>query len=115
MTLADLRAKGKALKARIPRDYAIVLVLLLASSASFGLGYLAGQEAGQGSLLPVSSIPGTVPEAEGQFVASRTGTKYYLPWCGGADRISDANKVWFASEAEARAAGYAPASGCDGL
>jgi hypothetical protein len=115
VTIADLRAKGKAWKAKIPRDYAIVAVLLLASLASFGLGYLAGTEAGQGSLLPVSEAPGAGAETSGQFVASRSGTKYYLPWCAGADRISDANKIWFASESEARAAGYEPASGCDGL
>jgi hypothetical protein len=51
----------------------------------------------------------------GLIVASKGGTKYHFPWCGGARSISEANKVWFKSEEEARAAGYAPASNCKGL
>ena len=51
----------------------------------------------------------------GQYVASKTGTKYYLPWCGTANRIKDENKVWFSSKAEAEAAGYEPAKNCKGL
>lgn len=51
----------------------------------------------------------------GQYVASKTGTKYYLPWCGTAKRIKDENKVWFSSKAEAESAGYEPAKNCKGL
>lgn len=51
----------------------------------------------------------------GEYVASKTGTKYYLPWCGSAKRIKDENKVWFSSKAEAEAAGYEPAKNCKGL
>jgi hypothetical protein len=51
----------------------------------------------------------------GQYVASKTGTKYYLPWCGSVKRIKDENKVWFASKTEAEAAGYEPAKNCKGL
>lgn len=55
------------------------------------------------------------PASGGQYVASKSGTKYYLPWCGTAKRIKDGNKVWFASKAEAEAAGYEPAKNCKGL
>lgn len=51
----------------------------------------------------------------GQFVASRAGGKYHFPWCPGAQRISEANKIWFSSVEEARKAGYTPASNCKGL
>ncbi|MFA6006842.1 MAG: hypothetical protein WC764_03930 [Candidatus Paceibacterota bacterium] len=51
----------------------------------------------------------------GTLVASKGGTKYYYPWCGGANRISTANKIYFASVAEARAKGYTPAANCKGL
>ena len=53
--------------------------------------------------------------AEGTYVASKSGTKYYLPSCASAKRIKDENKVWFATEAAAAAAGYAPAANCEGL
>ena len=53
--------------------------------------------------------------AGGQIVASRSGSKYHYPWCSGAQRISEANKVWFNSIEEARKAGYTPASNCKGL
>ncbi len=52
---------------------------------------------------------------DGQVVASKNGTKYYLPWCGSAARILDKNKVFFASALEAERAGFAKASNCKGL
>lgn len=56
------------------------------------------------------------PLAEGGLVvASKNGTKYHFPWCAGAKAISEANKIWFKSEEEARLAGYTPASNCKGL
>jgi hypothetical protein len=55
------------------------------------------------------------PTSGGQLVASKTGAKYHFPWCSGAKRISEANKLWFNSVEEARKAGYTPASNCKGL
>ncbi len=49
------------------------------------------------------------------YVASKTGTKYHLPWCAGAQRIKDENKVWFATKEDAEAAGYTPAANCKGI
>lgn len=119
MTIAETREKCKAILARVPRDVLVLGVLLLASSISFTLGLLAGLEAGQGggmstleSPTAISEIPATTT---GQFVASKSGTKYYLPECSGAARISSANKVFFASASAAVAAGYAPAANCKGL
>src|SRR3989344_2369822 len=51
----------------------------------------------------------------GKLVASKNGTKYYFPWCGGASNIAEKNKIWFSSEVEARAKGYQPAANCKGL
>ncbi len=51
----------------------------------------------------------------GGYVASKSGTKYYLPWCGAAKKIKEENKVWFATKADAEKAGYTPASNCPGL
>lgn len=52
---------------------------------------------------------------EGAYVASKGGTKYHLPWCSGAQRIKEENKVWFSTKAEAEAAGYSPAANCKGI
>lgn len=56
---------------------------------------------------------GVVPE--GGYVASKNGTKYHLPWCGGAKQIKEENKVFFKTKEEAEAAGYTPASNCKGI
>lgn len=56
-----------------------------------------------------------IPPPPGMYVASKTGTKYYLPWCGTAVRILEGNKVWFDSKEEAEEKGYEPASNCKGI
>lgn len=43
---------------------------------------------------------------EGVFVASKTGKKYYAADSAGGKKIAEANRVHFATEAEAEAAGY---------
>lgn len=61
-------------------------------------------------------LPSTaVSDNGGQVVASKNGTKYYLPWCGSAERILAKNKVFFASALEAEKAGFAKASNCKGM
>ena len=128
LTIAEVREKCKARIASIPRDVLIVAVLILASSASFGFGFLvgssspqAGVDAGHGSSLqglgPTSpeASAGKTGEGSGNYVASKNGTKYYLTSCTGANQISDANKVYFVSASAAEAAGYSKASTCKGL
>ncbi|MEK7086399.1 MAG: hypothetical protein AAB951_01265 [Patescibacteria group bacterium] len=118
MTIAKVREKCKSALDRVPRDVLTIGILILASLASFWLGYLAGLDAGRfesegkgsGVLLEAPATSSTVsPE---WVVASKNGTKYYMPNCSGADRISDANKVWFASASAAQASGYALATTC---
>jgi len=115
MTLSEAREKCKMLVAKVPRDALIIAILILASSASFGLGYLAAPVPDA----PMPTLTGALCQSAGgtagKFVASKSGTKYYLPSCAGADKISEANKIWFASAAAAQAAGYAPAANCGGL
>ena len=102
---------------QVPRDALIITVLILASSASFGLGYLAAPvpEVGCALSQSIGNVSATATSALGRFVASKNGTKYYLPSCAGAEKISDANKVWFATAVAAQAAGYSPAANCDGI
>jgi hypothetical protein len=129
-----LLGQVRGLLRKIPSDAYIVAIVLLASSASFGFGFLSGQRAGEKGELRIDQIPLTAAAlpaataatpsvtppaaslpAGGQYVASRTGTKYYLPWCSTVKNIKEENKVWFASKAAAEAAGYAPASNCPGI
>lgn len=60
---------------------------------------------------------GESPDTNGntQLVASKNGKYYYYPWCPGADRLSEKNKIIFSSAEEAKAKGYAPSSNCPGL
>lgn len=111
MNIAETREKCKAFIGRVPRDIFIIAVLVLASSASFGLGYLAGIDTEQGSNAATQELS-LATTTTGQIVASKNGTKYYLPGCTGADKISDANKVWFTSAVLAERAGYTLSANC---
>ncbi len=116
MTIAELREKCKSQLAKVPKDALILLVVILASVASFGLGYQAGIDTGQGSAATGPYMPIAHDESSaGHLVASKTGTKYYLPWCAGAAKISEENKIWFTSPDTAQQAGYTPAANCNGL
>ncbi|MBI4086620.1 hypothetical protein HY416_01410 [Candidatus Kaiserbacteria bacterium] len=55
------------------------------------------------------------PASEKRYVGSKNGSKYHLPWCSGAARIAEENKIWFSSKEEAEAAGYTPAANCKGI
>jgi len=50
-----------------------------------------------------------------RVVVSKSGTKYHLLTCSGASTIKEANKVYFDSIDQAKAAGYTPAANCKGL
>jgi hypothetical protein len=143
MSIPDLLERGKAQVGRIPRDAVTVLVLILSSTAAYGLGVLTGrdlapgegtgfriEEAGEGQLIPAkaatpaaaASAPKPAPVADlpppdtsGPYVASRTGEKYYLIACGSAKRIKEENRVYFKTKDAAEAKGYAPAANCPGL
>ena len=48
-------------------------------------------------------------------IGSKSGKKYYFPWCGTVKRIKPENQVHFASIEQARAAGFTPGGNCKGL
>lgn len=54
-------------------------------------------------------------ENSGRVIGSKSGKKYYYPWCGTVSRIKPENQVIFASIESARAAGYLPGGNCKGL
>ena len=67
-----------------------------------------------GEEVPISKV-GETDGTTGQVVASKNGTRYYLPWCSAAERILAKNKVFFASAFEAEKAGFTKAANCKGL
>ena len=131
--LARLAATFKQLAALVERrDVYTILIIFFVGAASYGLGKLSEVRterpavqvieavAGEGSA--VAALEATAPEAPetppavpGSFVGSRNSDKYHYPWCPGAQRIKEENKVWFTTREEAERAGYTPASNCKGL
>lgn len=110
-------------------DLVISLTIILVAFLSFGLGRLSKIEENKVPITIESVGAGVIgtqntdnnPQLGGEtsklgvIVASKNGTKYHFPWCSGAMRMKDENKIWFESEDEAKSAGYSPASNCKGL
>ena len=69
----------------------------------------------QGVNIASVSSKASLEASTGTLVGSKNGTKYHYPWCSGAQRIKEENKIRFASKEEATAKGYTPASNCPGL
>ena len=101
--------------------YILPVILILIGLTAFGLGRLstAGE---QGPRLIINNAPILTQTAavaaskdKGAYVASKSGTKYYLPSCSGVSKIKEENRVWFSSVARAQAAGYTAAANCPGL
>ncbi len=106
----------------------MALFVFMISLISFGLGRLSivAQpeslviENGVPTLSDVEKIMTTggaqsigLPTAQnGNFVASKNSTYYYLPTCATVKRIKDENKVWFQTEQEAQSLGFTRGSGC---
>lgn len=49
----------------------------------------------------------------GSIVASKSGKKYYFPWCSGINRIKVENRIYFANEAAAQSRGLTLSKTCD--
>ncbi|MCA9360602.1 hypothetical protein KC730_01785 [Candidatus Kaiserbacteria bacterium] len=107
------------------------VLLVLISVLSFGLGRqsVVGEKGGPAPSAPAgvtitqspknienkASIGNTSTEKSVKVVASKSGTKYHLLTCSGANQIKEANKVYFDNVELAKAAGYTPAANCPGL
>jgi hypothetical protein len=94
------------------------LLIVLVAFAAFALGRLSVERKHEGLKIiePAGKQePAVLGLTTGAYVASKSGSKYYLTTCAGAGRIKEENKVFFASAAEAQALGYSPAQNCPGL
>lgn len=117
-SIANILLKIKRQVSHIPIEGLYAVSIIFVGLTGFGLGFLSGTEASKGDVRtyydPNLSTDPTII-LEGQVVGSRKGTKYHYPWCPGAEQMSIANKRWFKTVRDARAAGYTPASNCEGL
>jgi hypothetical protein len=103
-----------------PEAALLPAIVVLVGLSAFGLGRLS-VTAGEGPRLVIRLPDASTQTAaaymagQGAYVASKGGTKYYLPSCSGVSRIREENKVWFATVQEALSAGYTAAANCPGL
>lgn len=97
----------------------VIATIILIALASFGLGRLSKIEERKPEIRLKNEATASksieIGESVGQYVASKNGSKYHLPWCSGASTIKEENKIWFNSKEEAEKAGYTPASNCKGI
>lgn len=113
----------------------ITVLLIALSVSSFFLGKIAALEQRKQGVV-VETIPtaiaplqtkssqeevgergATFSESAGDvmLVGSVNSNVYHFPWCSGARRINEENKLTFTSYQEAQQAGYRPAKNCEGL
>ncbi|MHB1118178.1 MAG: hypothetical protein ACYCZ7_01425 [Minisyncoccota bacterium] len=122
----------------VPDDLFLGLVIIFVAFGSFGLGRLSRIE-GAKTPIRIENAPGITADTfiasptddktptretqtaslvgatSGELVGSKNGTKYHYPWCAGAQKIAEVNRIYFSSKADAEAQGYTPASNCKGL
>ena len=112
--------------------YFIPALIIFIAFSAFGLGRLStfesntkqsivfepimyGANTNQAFVAKNSDTDFLQTNTNGSLVASKNGSKYHFPWCSGAQRIKEENKLWFNTTTDARNAGYTPAANCKGL
>ena len=128
--IIDISKKVKDFYHANKQDIFIAAVIFLVGLASFGLGRLSILWPEKTPLViegpDHKAISRQEPAAEsknyasmatgqGKYVASKNGTAYHFPWCPGAQKIKEENKIWFQTKGEAESRGYKPAGNCEGL
>ena len=135
MSIDDFTEKGKSLTEKVKPFYTLILILVVAS-IFFSLGRLSAleekhtpikieypnktQASSVINVISAGSGEAQLPMVEttsnsGQVIGSKSGKKYYFPWCGTVKRIKPENQVHFVSIELARAAGFTPGGNCKGL
>ena len=130
--LSDLASKIKNWSTPREGELFLAAVIILLALTSFGLGRLSAlrgekfpiqfiePERQEAAVLGAVTPPPPASSAKGEtgeklYVASKNGSVYHFPWCSGAQRIKETNKIFFSSREEAEKAGYRPAANCEGL
>ena len=134
MSIEEIREKIKGyldFDGLLEKNSFLTILVILVAIISFGLGRTSGLETvnknidiefpkGQEASAFLGTFATTTPKAlpvktSGTYVASKNGTKYYLPTCSSSKRISKQNRIWFDTKVEAEGAGYSPAANCKGI
>lgn len=128
--LTDISGKIKAQFAPYKNDLFTALIIVLVAVIGFGLGRLSAvydqnepirieygvnQTSSAKDALSNTNLEASLPSEEKLYVASKNSDKYHFPWCSGAKRIKESNKMWFSSKEEAELMGFKPAGNCEGL
>jgi hypothetical protein len=135
MSIQEISRKFKDLF--LDSELFLAVLILLVAVVSFGLGRMSivaeslnsdGQTAKVRLTTALTPNQQTTPSspsapaeesvdvsANGNYVASKNGARYHLPWCPGAQQMNEENKIWFDTKEEAEIAGYTPAANCKGL
>ena len=109
-----------------------VLVFVLVGLVGFGIGRLSvvGQGSSVNALrvestpMPIENVVEAIQGRGEEAIGSETPTNivgnkntqvFHLSSCTGAKRMSETNKIYFASVKEALDAGFRPAGNCPGL
>jgi len=105
-------------------DLFTALIIVIVAVIAFGLGRLSAIyeqkepiriEYGVNQTSSAINAVDDAVDTEKLYVASKNSDKYHLPWCSGAQRINEANKIWFSSKEEAENMGFKPAGNCEGI
>ena len=125
MILTDISGKIKGIPDFSPKIFAILAIFLILLGGYLGAAIIKREYAREGSLRVIArplvsaeeqtAAVGEVGTQSGMYVASRSGSYYYLPTCSGAKRIKEKNQVWFVSREDAEARGLKPSASCPGL
>ena len=81
-----------------------IFIILIVSICSFGLGRLSKDNQENSSISiknnnlatiskSVEAQPPQILPIGGKYVASKNSNKYHAPWCSGAQRIKEENKI----------------------
>ena len=122
MRLTETKEKIKSLATFITRkDVYTALVIIFVGLASFCLGALWQKDRSQPDItITNADIAGDTSPSTGSgqgsttdaYVGSYTSKIYRLTTCPGVSAINPDNRVYFASQEDAQAAGYIPAKNC---
>ncbi len=105
------------------KPFYLLFILLAITSIVFAVGRLSVVEdrhkpirieyptSGQSA----SVVSSTISSQSGAVIGSKSGKKYYFPWCGTVKRIKPENQVHFESIEQAKKAGFTPGGNCKGL
>lgn len=98
------------------KSLALIAIIILTSTASFGLGRLSVIEKARAKddveIIAPKLADLKVDESKFKYLASKSGTKYYPIGCKSANRIKPENRVYFNSVDEAEEEGLTLAAGC---